>query len=70
MVWNISKDDDNLLGSSKANLSNHREPITELYWLPESNSYDNISVRTVVLITNNSYAKSKTIIFLFTIFHN
>ena len=44
MLWNVSKDDDNLIGTSKGNLNNHREPVTGLFWSSESNSYDSLQV--------------------------
>ncbi|XP_054716481.1 cytoplasmic dynein 2 intermediate chain 2-like [Uloborus diversus] len=38
LLWNISKEDDPLLGSSERTVGNHREPITGLHWLSNSKS--------------------------------
>ncbi|XP_035224182.1 WD repeat-containing protein 34-like isoform X2 [Stegodyphus dumicola] len=42
VLWNISKEDDPLLGSSQNALGSHREPITGLFWIHSFKAQDSL----------------------------
>ena len=47
MVWDTGRDDDTLIASSGLGDDSHKEPVSRVTWVPDSNGKYNVSAEIV-----------------------